>query len=63
MANAPHWLMPTLWPQPEPEKVKVCLLYTSQTSAGVFALCDTLLCKAGPDDNLYRCLLYTSRCV
>lgn len=26
----------------------------TQTSAGVFALCDTLLCKAGPDDNLYR---------
>ena len=27
----------------------------TQTSSGVFALCDTLLCKA--------CLLYTSRCV
>lgn len=26
----------------------------TQTSAGVFALCDTLLCKAGPDENLYR---------
>ena len=26
----------------------------TQTSSGVFALCDTLLCKAGPDENLYR---------
>lgn len=26
----------------------------TQTSAGVFALCDTLLCKAGPYENLYR---------
>ena len=26
----------------------------TQTPSGVFALCDTLLCKAGPDENLYR---------
>ena len=33
MANAPHWLMPTLWPQPEPEKVKVLLVFAPLRSS------------------------------